>query len=302
MAELLGSAVAQELVRLALLCGLLLVVGGDVALSWLLPMPAGATGGWEDEARRRAQRIARLSTSLLVVVVLVRIIQQASAFADTPGQWPSAVPLVLQHTMWGKGWLLQVLSIAVLRITAPGEGGWRRLARVAALGALVVSPALSGHAVGAPRLAVLAVVLDAAHVAAAGLWVGTLLVMTLAIVPLRGAIPAPSMLDVLRRFTPLALTAAGVVAASGAFSSWLHLESLAALWSTPYGRTLSLKLALMAGVAAAGAFNWRVATPRMAATGDRAPLARAVLAECALALALLVATSFLIVTPLPGEG
>jgi putative copper export protein len=302
MAELLGSGPALGVVRLALLCGLLLVVGAEVALARLLPPSHDPGDAWRDDARARVQRIERFCGVVLAIVVIARIIQQAAAFADTPDQWPTSVPLILQHTAWGKGWLVQVLSLAIVRLVAPGAGGGRLLARRIALAALVVTPALSGHAIGAPRLAIVAVAMDAAHVAAAGIWVGTLAAMTMALAPMRQSVPAQAVLTMLARFSPMALVSAAVVAASGTFASWLHLETLAALWSTPYGRTLALKLALMAAIAAAGAVNWRVATPRLAASGDRAMLLRAVAVEVAVAVALLVVTSILIVTPLPAEG
>jgi len=302
MAELLASGAAQGAVRLALLCGLLLLVGTHGALARLLPPPHEGGPDWAAQARARVRRIARASEVLLALVVIARIVQQGSAFADTPAQWPTAVPLILQHTMWGRGWLLQVVSLAIVRVTSPEGTGRGRAVRLAALSALVVTPALSGHAIGAPRLSLVAVAMDALHVLVAGAWVGTLAVMVLALAPLRHRVPADSILAMLARFSPIALGSAAVVAATGLFAGWLHLGTIDALWGTPYGRTLMLKLGFMAGVVAAGAFNWRVATPRLADSGDRAPLVRAAVVEFVLALAVLVVTSLLIVTPLPAEG
>jgi putative copper export protein len=153
--------------------------------------------------------------------------------------------------------------------------------------------------VGAPRLVPLAVAFDTLHVLGAGSWLGTLFVLVVAAFPAIGR--GERTTAILERFSPLALGSAALVAATGAFASWLHLERLSALWTTPYGRTLLLKLAILGGVAALGAYNWRVVTPRIRASGDGAALRRTALLELTLAAALIVVTAVLVATPLPAE-
>ena len=43
----------------------------------------------------------------------------------------------------------------------------------------------------------------------------------------------------------------------GVITVWRHLKYLSALWTTPYGYALLLKLALVAAVFSLGAWNWR---------------------------------------------
>ena len=43
----------------------------------------------------------------------------------------------------------------------------------------------------------------------------------------------------------------------GVITAWRHLKYLSALWTTPYGYALLLKLALVAAVFSLGAWNWR---------------------------------------------
>jgi putative copper export protein len=302
LVEFLAGAPAHGVVRFALLAGLLAVLGVEVAAWRLVPVIARHAGDAASRVQGRLRRLERAMVGVLAAVVILRLVQQAAAFAETPSAWPTAVPLVLQKTMWGRGWLLQAISLTVVAATRVQGRGVLGAVRLAALVGLAIAPALSGHAIGAPRLALTAVATDAAHVLAGAVWIGTLAAMAAAAGAERRVLSAPTMLGVLGRFSPLALGSAVVLAATGAFASWLHLETPSALWATPYGRTLLLKLACTACIAAVGAFNWRVATPRLAASGTVTPLARAVVVELGLACILLGVTAALIVTPLPAEG
>lgn len=254
--------------------------------------------------RGRALRVLLLAVSLLAVVLAWRLVQQAAAFADTPGDWASQLSLVLTRTTWGRGWMMQGAALLLVAIAAPRAfraGRPNGIALGAGILALSITPALSGHAVGAPRLAPVAVAMDALHVTAAGAWLGTLFVLLVAAFP-AARLAAPSVgADVLARFSPLALASGGIVAGTGLFAAWLHLETLSALWTTDYGLALVRKLVVLAGVAALGAYNWRVVTPRVRATGSLGALKRSALVELALAVALVVLTAVLVATPLPGE-
>lgn len=303
MLEALVSPAAQATVRALLLGGIMVVVGTWCFLLRIAPAfdgDAAAAAG----VRARAHRVLLLAVSLLAVVLAWRLVQQAAAFADTPGQWASQLSLVLLGTTWGSGWILQ--CVALLLVAAGSRGAFRavgpqRFTLGAGALALAVTPALSGHAVGAPRLAVVAVALDALHVTAAGGWLGTLLLLAVAALPAAGR-DAPGIgAELLSRFSLLALASGGIVAVTGLFASWLHLESLPALWTTSYGLALVRKLVILAGVAALGAYNWRVVTPRVRATGDVGALRRSALVELALAVVLVALTAVLVATPLPAE-
>lgn len=251
-----------------------------------------------------AMIVLRLAAALVSVVIAVRLVQQAAAFADTPDAWRSAVSLVLTQTTWGIGWFLQALALPCVLLAAPRavrSGGAMQVALGVALVALCASPAFSGHAVGAPRLALVAIALDTVHVLAAGAWLGTLGTVAVVALPIARDTGGVTMTRVLARFSPIALASAFALAATGVFASWLHLETLAALWTSDYGLMLVRKLVLLAGVAAVGAYNWKVVTPRLAATGDLAALRRSTLIELTLALALIAVTSVLVATPLPAE-
>lgn len=303
MLQALVAPVAQAIVRALLLAGIMVVIG-----AWCFLVRVAPVFDLDDvgrvEVRARVRWTLRLAVGILAVSFAWRLVQQAAAFADTPAGWMAEAPRVIMHTTWGMGWLLQgaaliVVALAVPRALRVGTGGaW---AFGAGTLALAVTPGLSGHAVGASRLVPLAVAFDALHVTAAGAWLGTLFVIVTAALPVvRRGVPglAPVLLA---RFSSLALASGGVVALTGLFAAWLHLESLPALWTTPYGLALVRKLVVLGGVAALGAYNWRVVTPRVRSTGDAGALQRSAVAELALAALLVALTAILVATPLPGE-
>jgi len=303
--ELLVSETAQAVVRALLLAGIMIVVGATLFAARIVPLFDGPSA---PDVRRRALRALRLAATLVALALAWRLVQQAAAFADSPAQWMSTVSLVVLRTTWGTGWLVQgaglVLVLAASGAIAQAPARRSRVAwlpLVVGVVTLAASPALSGHAIGAPRLAALAVVADALHVLGAGAWLGTLLVIVVAALPAVSSTPPGTLLAVLDRFSPLALACAATVALSGVFASWLHLETISALWGSPYGRTLLVKLGIVACVAALGAYNWRVVTPRLRATNDSGSLRRSALVELALAALLVAVTAVLVATPLPAE-
>ncbi len=302
MIDALVSAAAQAVARALTLGGIMIVVGATLFLVRVAPrLPPHTREAQQERARVRA--LLRATFVGLAVVAGWRLVQQSAAFADSPAAWSSMVTVVLFKMTWGTGWWIGAAGLLLA-----GAAAMLRLenrAAIAALGAgallLAVSPALMGHAIGAEQFTVQAVVADTMHVLAAGAWLGTLLAIAVATLASSQRPTPGSVVSALERFSPVALASALVVAFTGSFASWLHLQTLAALWTSVYGRTLLIKLAILGGVAALGAYNWRVATPRLRATGDVGAIRRSAVIELALALALVGVTAVLVATPLPGE-
>jgi copper transport protein len=100
-------------------------------------------------------------------------------------------------------------------------------------------------------------------------------------------------------FSPAALVFAGTAAATGVISAAFQLGALSALWTSAYGRTLLLKLAVVGLVIAAGAYNWRRLRPALA---DSAPVERLRTsggAELIGAAVVLLITAILVAVPTP---
>jgi copper transport protein len=112
------------------------------------------------------------------------------------------------------------------------------------------------------------------------------------------------------RFSLIATAAVGGLALTGLYLTGLHLGALGDLASSPYGRVLLAKLAVMGAMLALGAYHQRVAHPRLLAalagtgpTPDRAAAAfrRTVRVEAAAGAAALLLGAALAATP-PARG
>lgn len=176
---------------------------------------------------------------------------------------------------------------------------------LAGLGALALAfaPALSGHAAAAPRLGSLAILADALHVLAAGGWIGGLLVLIAAGVPtamrLEREERGPAVAALVNAFSPTALAFAGALTLTGLFAAWLHIGSIPELWESGYGRTLLLKLGVLSGVFATGAYNWLKVKPALGDELGATRLRRSAKVEIAIGALVFLVTAVLVATAPP---
>jgi putative copper resistance protein D len=185
--------------------------------------------------------------------------------------------LVLGDTVFGHVWVLRfVLALvlaAMLLALRHGVGGSRRssLAIVAAVIASVYlgSLAWAGHAAaGAETDDFDRIVVDVAHLLAAGAWLGALPAL---VSLLDGAHPLGEVAQATRRFSNLGMASVCVLVASGLTNAWYQVGYMAALIGTDYGRLLLAKLGLFAAMLALAVANRGFLTPRLAG-GDRGAL------------------------------
>lgn len=283
----------------SLLGGLILSLGAVFNRWLILPRVGGLTGSSERrEALAILARVCTLGSGMILGGLAFLLLRQFLEFRDPFAPGAEELRLLLT-TPWGSVWkggllalLLGALGIATAgRIGLPAWG----LASVAFLG-LGVFPGLTGHAAGASSGRTLALAADALHVWAAGAWVGGLAVVLALDSAVGRRLPAFSLPVVVPLFSPVALTGAAVLCATGAMAAYREVDAVSALWATPYGRLLTLKVGLVAAVLALGALNWRGLTPRLGTeSGDRA-LRRAARVELLVANAVLLATALLIRT------
>jgi putative copper export protein len=187
---------------------------------------------------------------------------------------------------------LALVGFALVRATP--TVGWL----VAAIGVLftVLQPVYTGKLAGK---------VNAVHILAASTWLGTLLV--LAIVGIRGVIRSATdgeqrarlVADLVNSFSPLALTAATIVALTGLTTAWLHLKRISALYTTSYGITLMIKLVFVLMVVLLGAFNWKRIRPTLGAEGTENTIRRSSRMELTFGALVLLATSVLVTLPSP---
>jgi putative copper export protein len=157
-----------------------------------------------------------------------------------------------------------VLAAAATRAPAPGPGRWSIVAAVGA-GALWCT-ALTSHAAAQPAARSLSIAAQLAHIAAGAAWLGVLAHLLAA----RATIIAhvrPSCLaliaEIVRRFSPVALSAASVLLVSGIYAAVRNLHAPAGLVTSAYGLTLLIKLVMVIPVLVAGVFNYRIVRPNL---------------------------------------
>lgn len=296
-------------IRALLYLGLLMAIGAVAfhgAVLRLLQRRRGADGALLASARHGAARIGLLGTVLVFIAALLRLGAQSYAMHPPGVTFDSTlVRAMLTETVWGRGWLLQVVGVLVaatgFRSAVRGTGGWA----LAGLGilALAVTPALSGHAAATPERAGLAIIADTLHVIGAGGWLGSLLVVLAAGLPVAMRLPdderGGAVADLFNAFSPTALLFAGLVASTGVYAAWLHMNALSALWQSGYGRTLLLKLAVLSVVAGTGAFNWRRVKPTLGTSTGTARIAISARTELLVSAVVLIITAALVATPTP---
>jgi copper transport protein len=158
---------------------------------------------------------------------------------------------------------------------------------VAGLVLVAVTFTGTGHAApdGLPARAV-----DTAHVVAAGVWVGGLIVLAAASIA-SGPRPAGT---VFAAFSRLALGAVLVLVGTGAVNGLLRLASWSQLWSTGYGQVLLAKLALVTVALLAAAGSRRHVQQHRAAAGT-------VRVEALVTIAVVAVTAALSTIPPPAD-
>lgn len=257
-----------------------------------------------DVAERRAARVAGVAVGALAVTLALRLFAQSYAMHGAGDAWNFVLSWqMVQHTTWGKGWLLQLAGVVVAGLGFHVAGRARFAWPLAMLGAVMLafSPALSGHAAAAPKLQLLSVLADGFHVLAASSWLGSLALVLIAGLPAalkleeaeRGAMVA----ELINAFSPVALTSAALAASTGVFAAWLHVGHVPNLWGTRYGVTLLVKLAILGIVSLTGFYNWRFVKPRLGTTGATVHLRRSAAMEVAVAVLVLLVTAILVATP-----
>ena len=300
--EVLDAEAGSEAVDLSLavvrfigLALILLCVGGAAVLAFVAETR---------DARPRllwivlAAAAAVLALDSLAWIALTGV--KAAGFGlDAVFRWSLARDVI--ETGFGQVWLgrtLLALALAALAILGARGRSDRLLGPVVfAASAIAVTLPLSGHARVEGSLAVLS---DAIHVVAAGVWVGGLAFLALLLVEAGG--DRWSLAEkVVPRFSTLAVVSVIALVAAGLTSGFLEVRSWQALWHTTYGQLLLVKAALLLPLIALGAFNNRISVPGLrsgAATPQtRRHFVRTMALELALMTVIVGVTAALVAEP-----
>jgi copper transport protein len=263
----------------------------------LIVLPGAARAAGPDDAERfvvqQAARRAALFGFLGALAVAVLFALKLPAMAERQHLAVGALLSSHLQTQVQAGLVLAALAGFAL-VLARASFGYA----LAALG--VLGAPLSGIFFGSWTR-----IVNPVHKLAAGMWIGTLFILLVAgIVPiLRSALPterrAALLGGLVRAFSPLALVSTGVLAVFGVITAWRHLHTIEALWTTPYGITLIIKLLAVGAVLVLGAWNWRRQKPRLGTEAGAHGLRRSATGELLAALVVLVITSVLVSLPSP---
>ena len=260
---------------------------------------------------RSAQEMSRtmglIGAALYLLGAGGRLYAQALSFLF-PGDTLTIfeVRTILFDSIWGTRWLIQVSAALVAGIGfALGRRGWQPGGQLGTAGAFAVAVTLplTGHAMAASWHWAVTWPLQAAHVLAGGIWLGSLLVVTIVgfsvTVGKEKEIREQAVARLIGSFSPVAVAGVVAVALMGIVLTVAYVGSWAALWQTTYGRTLLIKILLLAGTGLVGAYNWRRLRPGLGTPGSAARLRFSARVELVLGGVLLLATAILVALPAP---
>lgn len=291
----------------------LLVVIGAVAFRFAVLHRLERAGESSDalvSMRTAAGTLGLWACLALGLTALLRLHAQSLAMHGPEEAFDALfVGTMLFGTLWGWALLLQLIAAGTAAIAfvfaRRGRPEVWAIALLATL-ALAATPALSGHAAATPTYRELAITLDALHVVGAGGWLGSLLLVLVVGIPVAARSGAggggTAVARLVSAFSPTALIFAGIAAATGVVAAWLHIGFSAALWESDYGRTLLIKLAILAVVVGTGAYNWLRVKPRLGDDVGTGRVRRSAVVELVVAALVLLATAVLVATPPPTDS
>jgi putative copper resistance protein D len=184
---------------------------------------------------------------------------------------------VFHHTHFGACWRLRAVFWIVAVAASLGMVARERVSTTIAWICLVAAAALlgalawAGHGLDGDGIAArFHVVADAVHLVVSGVWPFGLAPFAAALLMLRKKTDSSRWNDtsaLTRRFSAVALICVGLLTLTGLVNSWFMLPSVSSLWRSGYGRVLSVKILLFAGMVVLAAVNRLAFRPRLAA-GD----------------------------------
>ncbi len=300
-----GGAIGSILVRWLTFVSLFLMIGAVVFKKYVLDRTT--TGDDDPFAKIASSNAATLGFVFSGALALTAILKLARQSADLPD---APIGTLLFGSLWGISLFTQLIvalaAVAAFRLAHNDSLLTSRTAWNAAFAAAVaagITPAFGGHAVSGDT-AFLAVPADIVHVIGGSAWLGTLAVIVLVAIPAAlktpdDVRPGARVAMLINRFSPLALTCGASVVATGLGASVIRLPRLDALWTTPYGVMLLLKLVFVVFLFGAGAWNWRRMKPRLTGDNAIAPLRSSASLELVLTGIVLGFTAILVATQLP---
>ena len=265
------------------------------------------------------ETLARWRKKLLLTAAVVALLSGLGWFAFAVANMSGAladladsevVLSVMRDTGFGIVWTVRMIIAvamvvaATMQVSSRATVGQDLITSFLAAG-LLASLAGVGHSqIEEGWASVLHVTADAAHLVAAGAWLGGLAPLGFILLGYARTKPEAGSWDVdgvLLRFSGMGYAAVATLVGTGLVNSWLLVGSVSGLFQTSYGRILLGKLVFFAGMLALAAANrfWLVPEMEAASAGPggrelwRSRLRTHVLGEQALGLLVLLSVSVL---------
>jgi putative copper export protein/mono/diheme cytochrome c family protein/peroxiredoxin len=284
-------------VRFTHLAAAVLLVG-SYGFILLIARPAAKSAG--SAANRIAvshssfhRRVTRASLVTLFVSALcalwLQIINVTDPTASASINFRGVAPL-LTETLYGKVWLARIALIGFLSFFLISRGNRTKEESIPALvggcilsAALLTSISLSGHAAAAEGLNLaVQIFLDGSHLLASGFWLGGLVPLFVFLRNCNATNDANALIitrEATQRYSRLGLICVTMLIVTGAYNAWILVGSLPALFGTPYGRLLLIKLALLLPLLGIAAINLKHLKPSIVAAPTDQPERIATLAK-----------------------
>jgi copper transport protein len=276
------------------------------------------------ETRLCAVSIAfAVAAAVALLAIPIYVLLATADFALRSAFDVGALVPLLRTSAFGRGYLDLELAFAFFAIAAAiaiavdrPERQRRSVAELlsltgalAAAAAALLIPGTSGHAgQTAPRG--LAVVLDWLHLVAGSVWIGGLIGLLVLWRSFPVARRVAGLVVCVPRFSNVAFISVLALIGSGTGAAILHLPTFASFWQTSYGKTLVVKICLLAAAMLLAAVNLLRTKPRLAAYRERpelgpgaaALLRRLVAVEVILVASAIAAAALLSSLPPPAKA
>lgn len=208
------------------------------------------------------------------------------------------LPMMLSETAYGRAGSLAVAAVfAAGLILAYSNKLWAGAGALVALVIFVLGRASISHA-GEHGMLSFALVVEALHLALAGVWLGGVALAAWLVVPAarrRGVLVA----RYLQQLSLAATVALAGIVASGAWNAYQRLSAPIDLVAHPYGIALTIKLLLVAAAAGLGAYNKFIGFPSEERSGA-GPALLVLRVESVLLFGALLAAAALTIQQPPG--
>ncbi|MEA2138063.1 MAG: copper transport protein [Solirubrobacteraceae bacterium] len=233
-----------------------LLFGGFVLLGLLRRSrsPAGSQGAGRRGVEDDGPDVAIMRTVAPLAWLLVALAAVEGVFSGASSGSAGELDFgLLAASATGVSQLVRAALVAVVSVALalmPDRRAARKRLYLAAGGAVLLTYALSGHALAYPSF--WALLDQGLHVLAAGLWLGGLLALVL--VAARGEV---RLTDGARAFGPVAGAALGIAIVTGVLAAVREVDHWYFLRWSDYGRVVIVKAAVVGVVALAAALAWR---------------------------------------------